>query len=367
MGAKKIVHLIIGLILSAAFGTGFLVLGSDISDIGSKKYSETFTGVVSSSTYSSKEKAAEAFVFEEMKGETSKNITYKSYSVVKSLSADDVRALNVPNTENAYSGEKVKIEFLDDQIEYSVHAYLIDTPSGIRFIAPLAENGEKITNSYFASVFAGEHYLNCTATTVVGVRSGEVSSSYRQTIYIAEDKAFFDQGLPGFSTDMYFKDNGGSITPYLKHPQRTDDDNFYSLSEINSSSGNIRYEVVLIKGNEQLNVSSFSSMKDITDFMFMFDVDASYFVKTDYGFAMTNEKYKEACRVMLGLNDEQVDSAWYSNQISFEARYYVTDGKLSAAVTYFNILEDGQINSISVTTKYTDFGTTVVDIPVEGV
>ena len=107
-----------------------------------------------------------------------------------------------------------------------------------------------------------------------------------------------------------------------------------------------------------------TTMQDITDFMFMMELDASYFVKTSYGFSMPEEKYKEVCRLMLGEHEyQEMIQAWEEHYFNFSADYYVTEGRLSASKITLSMSDGNDVFALTVTVNYTDFGTTEVVLP----
>lgn len=161
------------------------------------------------------------------------------------------------------------------------------------------------------------------------------------------------------------KINYDSINVYIEHPQKNDG-KLYTLSEINRDlrSQNLEYKVYISKGGEQVWIESLSTLQDITDFMFMMELDASYFVKTPYGFSMPDEKYKEVCKLMMGENAyAEMEEAWDEYHIHFNSDYYVTDGRLSASKTVLTMSNGDDIFALTITVNYTDFGTTEVKLP----
>lgn len=371
--SKKIVKAVIGFVLTAVFSVGFLFVSNSFSGFTYETPSETFVGKLSDNSYYSKTDTARAYISEEFSGLTS-NVSYSGYQKISDLTESQIKALPLEDSvlDNISAGEKVVVNYSCNGQEKKSNTCLLQTDSGYHYFVEPNSAGESITNSYFESCLDGSKYLNCTATTTLNFRiaSDKIStdSIYRQVIQFDDDIAYIDQELPGMVYEMYFKENDSKIAVYLKHPQK-DDGLFYSLSEINSELRyqGLYYEVKLVKGGEQVNVSNLSSMQQITDFMFMMPVDASYFVKTNFGFSMPNEKYKEVCKMMAGEEAYlEIESAWKEYKIHFNSDYYVTDGRLSASKTILTMTDGEDVFALTITVNYTDFGKTSVTIPGRG-
>ena len=367
---KRIITLAVSITLSIGATIGLAVLGNHMDFFQADEHSETFAGYVSTEEYENREAAARGFLKCELTGSTLQP-EYKGYTKICNLGSNEINALGVSDLteKKIVEGEQVSIEFTHDSIESKANTYLLQTSdAGFVYFVPPQETGEALTNSYFESVLDGKKYSNCTSITTVNLRlvssaTVPVDSTYRQAIYFDDEKAFFNQELPGYDTDFYFIEDGDSIIAYMEHPSNKDG-KFYTLSEINSSSGMMRYEVYLMKGGNRTNIEEFSSIQDIVDIMFMMELDASYFVKTDVGFSMTDEKYKEVCKMMAGEDFfKEIEDAWTDFHIHFRSDYYVTDGRLSASKTVLTMSNGDEIFALTLETKYSDFGTTEVEMP----
>ncbi len=371
--SKKIVKVVVGFILTAIFSFGFLYVSNSFVGFTYETPSETFVGKLSENSYFSKTDTARAYISEEFSGSTS-NVSYSGYQKISDLTESEINALPLEDSvlENINAGEKVVVSYSCNGEDKTSNTCLLKAGSRYHYFVEPSIVGEAITNSYFESCLDGSKYLNCTATTTLNLRvisdSMSTDSIYRQVIQFNDNVAYIDQELPGMEYEMYFKENDERIAVYLKHPQRNDGI-FYTLSEINSElrSQGMYYEVKLVKGGEQVNVSSLSSMQQITDFMFMMPVDASYFVKTNFGFSMPNEKYKEVCKMMSGGDAYlDIENAWREHKIHFNSDYYVTNGRLSASKTILTMTDGEDVFALTITVNYTDFGKTSVTIPGRG-
>lgn len=375
-----------------AVTVAFSVMGG-INFTGTDIYGETFAGSISETSYDSKEAAARGFVTEELtdSGAAPEYTGYKKIAALTEAEIADINARNSVDTK-ILGGERVEIEYeknppradaaaLRSQnagaitvgaaacqtsaTAHSVDAYLLESASDCRYYVLPPEVGGVVTNTYLKTVFDGSKYLNCTATTVVGMSVYDIMTTYRQVIQFDGVRAHFSQELPGLINELYFKETAQGITAYTEHPD-INDGKFYSLSEINAyyAPKGMEYQVYLTKGGERVLIETLSSIEEVTDFAFMMNVDASFFVKTANGFAMTDDKYKEVCKMLAGgaLGDE-FDEAWNDLKVYFRADYYVSQGRLSKSETVLRLLYDGNFITLSVVSDYTSFGATKVIIP----
>ena len=368
----RIVKLVVGLLLTASVSIGMIRLGNNVGGLDYETPSETFVGAVSAASYETKEETARAYLSNELKGDSSQPI-YLSYEKVDDLTSDEIAGLALDDDlmASVESAEKGIVHYTDNSVEKRSSTTIIKANGKYRYYVSLTAVGEPLTNSYFESVFDGANYLNCTSTTTVNMRvNSSVTSSdvtYLQIIKFDDDVAYFDQQLPGMDFELYFEEVSSSIEVYIEHPQKNDG-KLYPLSEINRDLyyQGFEYRVYLTNGNEQIWIDTLDAMQDITDFMFMMDLDASYFVKTSYGFSMPDEKYREVCRMLLDDVDYNMLSlAWDEYHIRFNADYYVTDGRLSASKTVLTLSDGDEVFAITITALYTDFGTTEVTLPNE--
>lgn len=371
---KGIVRSVLSVILSLVFVVGLIVCKSIVALQKEEKSSETFVGVVSENGFQSYEETAMAFVNCELNGEAAEPV-YKDYKICSSLSANELEKLQLEKLtdERFCEGEEVQIEYVLDGKLTSAKSYFLQSERRTNeryhyFVLP-AENGAPLTNSYLNSVMDGKHYRNCTSTMTLGMRViGEtitMDTTYLQTISLADDKVQFYQELPGTIQEVYLAEENNSIAAYLKHPLKNDD-KFYSLSQIKSdvfSEGYI-YDLRLIRGGEQVSIDDMDSMQDIADFIFLINLDASFFVKTNFGFRMTNKSYQKICEIMAGKEfAEEIEQAWKEFHINFRADYYVSEGRLSKTDVNLTMIHDEEIFALSVVTRYSDFGTTEVVLP----
>ena len=367
---SRIVKLVIGLLITTAVSVGMFTVEGTLNHFEHDNYSETFIGVISAASYDSKEETVRGFLETELCGASAQPV-YVGYEKISDLTSEEINelALDEQTKAEVVSAERVSVRYATERDEKRVSTCVLEMNGRYRYYVSLSLDGEALTNSYFDSVFDGAKYLNCTANTVVNMRVNNKQTasdvSYRQVIQFDDDIAYFDQELPGMDYDMYFTEEENSIDIYIEHPDKRDG-KLYSLARINRElrSQNLEYRVYLTNGNEQVWLDTMTTMQDITDFMFMMELDASYFVKTSYGFSMPEEKYKEVCRLMLGEREyQEMIQAWEEHYFNFSADYYVTEGRLSASKITLSMSDGNDVFALTVTVNYTDFGTTEVVLP----
>lgn len=363
--SKKIMKLVVGMVLTVTISVSMFTLGSDLDSFEYDEPSETFVGVISDSSYGSKDETARAFLLNELTGATAQPI-YSKYEKIKDLSTEDIENLALEQNlkSEIESAENIAVYYSCYGVNKRTNTCLLEMNGEYRYYVSLPSNGEALTNSYFDTVLDGAKYLNCTSTSTVNIHS-TTNVVYRQTIMFDDDIAYFDQELPGMDYEMYFSDSDNSIDVYLEHPQKNDG-KFYSLSEINKElrSQNLEYKVYLTKGGEKVWIEELSTLQDITDFMFMMQLDASYFEKTSTGFSMPKEKYKEVCKMMAGETAyAEMEKEWDKYIVNFRADYYVTDGRLSGSETSLVMSKGDDIFAMNIIVNYTDFGITEVMLP----
>ncbi|MGN0812484.1 MAG: hypothetical protein ACI4MQ_03130 [Candidatus Coproplasma sp.] len=370
----RIVKFSVGLVLAFAISIGLIVFEKNVSFFNYEAHSETFAGYVSSKSYSSKLDTAKAFLSEELCGSTEEPV-YGGYTEEGELSESEIDALGVRDkvSGNILSVSNMTVRYSSNGENKSANAYLVKMDDGkYKYYTTLQSDGEQLTNSYFASVLDGEKYLNCTSTTVLTFRmindSSTVESTYRQTIKIDDDKALFEQELPGLISDIYFVEEKNDLVAYIKHPTK-DDGKFHSLDEINRglSSSGYYYYIKLMRGGESVDAETLDTIEDLTDFIFAMTIDASYFEKTSFGFSMPDSKYKEVCKQLAGESAyKEMEEAFETYHVYFKSDYYVTDGRLSANKTVLTMSDGEDVFALNITTNYSNFGTTEVKHPTEG-
>ncbi len=362
---NKIIASLIAFAVIFVFIISFCLLGKlDFSGI--EAYSETFIGSISKMGYSTKDAAARAFVSEELSGNYAA-YEYVGYTKIDELSKSELTEINDRSTtdEEIQSGESVVIKYRNSAVSNNVKSYLLETAENYRYYVLPSASGDPVTNAYINSVLDGEKYLNCTCTTTIALSVMDTMTTYLNQIKFDDDKAYFKQEVPGLISNAYFEERTNGLEVYLEHPGKRDGE-FYTLSEIQSyyAKDNLYYELFLIKGAEKIPVDELKTIKDITDFAFMLNFDASYLVKKNYGFSITSNGYKAVCKALAGDSlGETFDKVWEDYKVYFRADYYVSEGRLSKSQTVLRLLYDDNFITLNLTSVYSGFGTTTVEIP----
>lgn len=366
---KKIVTLSIGLLITVAVSIGLFVLGNQMNFFNYEASSETFTGVLSEVACSTKEETVKTFLKNELTGATAQPV-YERYEKLGNLTEADIEELGLE--ENVTSAEDVVVFYVCDDVPRSINMYLLNIEDMYHYYVLRPKNGEALTNSYLASVIDGAKYVNCTSTTTLNFRvvSSELTldTTYLQTFKFSEDIAHLNQEIPGMMVEAYIKETDESLLVYMENPLNPDG-TFYTIDEINRQLYGYGYylDLQVSKGNQQVSVETLKKMEELTDFIFLLDIDASYFVKTPYGFSMPNEKYREVYKMMLGdIEYAEFEEDLDKYRVYFHSEYYVSEGRLSATKTVLTMTTDEGVFTFTIMTSYTDFGTTQVVIPGRG-
>lgn len=392
---KKIIGILVGIGVAviALIVAIFLIIGGNSKGKGGRDsmsaaqsafaesiggVSETFKGTVSEENYNSADNAARAFVSEELSGDgmtTVTNVTSKG-----TLSSSSISALNIPEDilEGSDAVEEIEVVYeVSEAATYArndrasdstpktktVKVYVIKYGTNWKYFTPLPVTGQTISKSYYDSVFNYDKYKNCTFELS---NEGEISVSAEgetmtmtysttQIIKYADGKVYLEQreianGL-GENTDttvyLYLETIGDRIECHVK----IDDGEW-------------------MRGD--LTTLGFTSLEELTPFYDQY-LDHTYFVKTDFGFALPEDNARKYFMDQLaGLLEEMLGGMDTSGaNIDMYAEYYVSGGVLSGmrmdADFDWTINEDGIVGTIreddTTIIKCTNYGTTVVESP----
>lgn len=367
MKKKKLLSVLIALVMAFS-----LCLSLAACDKGN--YSETFAGTLSTQSYESQENAAKAFLNTEI-ASTETRVSYKESSKEKDLTEEEVTAMNLTvesgtvekvekwqigysktetNSRTAEDGSEEKLAYVTVYIVVIKIAPDGDTTREVyeyRYYVPLPEKGEALSRSYYDSVFDDGKYKNCTftytmkSTTKVMFIKQTMTVDYK--MYLTEDAVMIDAKVvmpsasdePSKSLTYYFVKDGSSVRGVKILNGVTSSASLYSEFGVSEIS------------------DLYSSQMD--------DAIYSFFVKTDYGFKMNEDKLQD-------LFDNALEVAGTGSGIDFgksSAKYefYVAEGKLDHALCEVKVQckYDGITMPITVTQKYkySDFGTTAVTVP----
>ncbi len=352
-----------------------------IAEIGAT--SETYTGAVSDTSYSTKEAAAAAYVADQVAGE-------KSVSVVgttsNALDETQVAALNIPAEDmaGAQSVEEVVITYTEEgdsvmtafggeevggvlNKSKTVKVYIIKYETDWKYYTPCPATGETITKSYYDSVFDYAKYENCTmenSMTIVSKASyqgvtAKVTIGAHQLVKYAEGKIYIEQTATYAMTLLGETEKEvETISAYVEEDENGDI-NCYVKQDANGDW----YE-------GSLTTVGFSSLEELVPFSDQY-LDYTYFTKTDYGFKLDGENMQKYLELTIGEELEEMDFFSFGGKIDMFAKYYVCEGALTGMrmdmsipykVTEEEITVKGSVTAVS-EVKITNYGTTVVEKP----
>lgn len=332
-------------------------------------YSETYEGTVSETSYTSTEDAAKGFVATELSG-SQNTAEYQSYTKEKELSTTEIESLNISVDGTISSVEKGKITYKDSASSTSLYSastaadeeegvllvtvYIVKyTPTGqsvatYKYYAPLPENGEALSYSYYSSVLDPSKYINCTvkaksnasgSATYNGEKQS-YSSTGTYTMKITEDAAYMKMKMTTsvssttVSCEVYFVETSQGLK---------------CAGVLNNSA-----PTVIPVSSLGLDIGSIDDLyaSQLTE------EECSLFVKTDYGFMLR----EDALSSLMGESGASLYAKFDGN-----CKYYVTEGRIQKAVISLTASTsyEGTSTKMKMTQEcaYSAFGTTTVEIP----
>ncbi|MBQ9773956.1 MAG: hypothetical protein IJW30_04765 [Clostridia bacterium] len=373
-----------------------------ISELGG--VSDTYAGAVSEESFATAEEAAEAYVAEEVVGDSYATITNTTSK--GELNDTQIDLLNIPEelSDGIVAVEELEVEYtLAESTAYTangneieacdtlntskkVRVYVIKYENDWKYFTPCPVNGETISKSYYDSVFDNDKYRNCTLTTTMTLYAdmkgnaagqsldGGLEVTMNQTIKHDGKKVFIEQvmtikgtGAYAGQEDMMASSFGDEyLCAYMEEVT-----NEYGYPETvcyikDSATATEWYE-------GELYQIGFSKIEELTPFYNQY-LDYTYFTKTEFGFALADEnaqKYIE--QAMAQLTNLLTGDDW---DFDLYAEYYVCDGVLSGMRNNAEVALDmtqsygGQTMTMSMfetlqqTITVTDYGTTVVENPI---
>lgn len=346
--------------------------------------SETYTGTISSESYSVADDAAKAFVSNEIfAADDSIDIEYDIVSVKrdKALTKSEISSLGISDEymQNATEVLKYTVTYTENEAQdddasvmslsstYSnnstVTVYIICYADLYKYFSPVVTDGNTLTKSYYDSIFDSEKYTNCTFTSSSEITlhadylggSIDVNMSMESTIMYDGDRIYLTETITSNNTSIM---QNADLALYI---EGTDN----SLQCYVLQNGVWQRAYLSSIGN----LFDFSSLDDLMPFAKSY-LDHSYFTKTDYGCTIekdnltkyTSTVYNLALDQMIGAEVEKLECAGYVD-------YYVSDGVLSG--TRSEITLDLTVYGVTYTEKIvarnicTNYGTTVIESPIQ--
>lgn len=351
-----------------------------LSACGDKEtFSETYTGAVSEQSYVSANAAVSAFVETELSGNANQAV-FVSYEKEKELTEEEQAVLPLPESakQGLVSVEKGKVNYKESAVSTQAAAsdtltlwkgvYVLNYGSSFRYYTPALSTGETLTKSYYDSVFDVENYKNVTMSTSMALdmnvsAEGQTVTMKMVMTYsykITEDAVALEMtvsmdmlGMSSTETQSYYiiEKNGGLMCA--------------------ANAGDAWYAASLDELDLDLEIDS---IEDIYKSAYSDELDQSYFVKTDSGFKMDENKMQEYLAVAFEDMEDmfaEVGIHDFNNQVKADASYYIKEGKLarSNAALSMNMAMTTQgvtantVISASINCNYSNYGNTTVSIP----
>lgn len=359
---KKIISTILLLALVVVVVAGLIVANMILGTPQPSAHSETYVGYVSETAYADAESAADAFVRSELDGDASA-CTYVSYAKASDLTEAELTAYGVASlfSGTVTAAESGVVTYRDGDAERTASVCFLTTDDGVRYFALPLVAGDRLTDSYYSSVMSLDRYSNFTAD-IKGQKNASAALSefgiaeetpYAQTLAADGAHATVVQYRPDFTVNAYFAgENSGKM--YVRNPYRTDDEKYYAAGQLESSVESV---TTLNIGARTETATSLDSRRDLLSLCTAVDADASYFVKTDYGFRLADDKQAAFASKLFNLAIEGTEAVYA------RADYYVTDGRLAAVDISASLRKGTYFLSVTVHANLRDFGATQVTVP----
>lgn len=330
--------------------------------------SDTYAGAVSQESYDDADAAAEAYVREELLSQDSDGLILDVTSQGQ-LKKKQIKQLNIPEeyqqgmkavecftvsySEAEASLERTGVVALSAATgEKQATVYVIKYADHFKYFSPVVENGDTVTKSYYDSIFDSEKYQNCTLVYTIdiwiemveGCEIYEMSAVTYGTMRYADDRMY---------VEMTIESDTGSTS--------------YQLYLENDGQGGM--DCYINYGNGWLAASIDSlGYADVDALMPFADqyMDHTYFVKTDYGCRVDEEKMAAYIGQALDLALDDLVEGLDVEATGYE-EYYVSEGVLSGIRGQVSVSIDYDMFEMEETVitdmKCTDYGTTVVERP----
>ncbi len=391
---KKLGKILAGVTCLACLGTAFLTGCGGKSEKEKEKdfvkelggTSDTYKGELSKQTYASENAAAEAYVQEQVAGGQSVSVVNTTSKGV--LSETEVSALNLPEEEKTgiVSVEEVEVEYSaysavkamsigsdSATSTQKVKVYIIKYDGYWKYFSPCPVTGETITKSYYDSVFDTDKYANCTVETSMDMEMSMKVSEDGYSVKISMDMGI-DMTVLFSETAIYVEQTATlSMSMFGETEKEKATVCAYITWEEEDGVSQIRCWVKSDYTEDQwvegdLSDIEISSIDELLPFANEY-LDYTYFTKSDYGFALSDENAVQYVNEVMGEDLEEF--GYFSDDIDIFAKYYVCNGLLSGMrmdmEMNINVVEDGVKIKGDITavgeTKVTDYGTTVVEKP----
>lgn len=355
MKRRTLFTLIIVLVLALTSALAFV--GCNKNKDGHPK-DDSFVGCVSQKTYEDETSAVRGFLNEEIDGKTTQT-QFVNAEKGKTLNDGEIAKLKLGETIKATEVESASyftVTYLEtaqkrDSLEESAPSknyeiIVLKIGSGYRYYIPALKDGSALPSAYIQNVCNPIKYLNVTETVeVVSTAQAEgmaISVVMEITIKIDWNKAYMRvvMGVLGQTEvqEYYIASENNALYMYSY-------DNYY------------KWWIP----QERLPFSNFE------DYVFseFFNFDHSYFERTNTGFKINERKGQEFLSDVLSNTLNGMDVGYNLGRMSVD--YFVKNGKLDEVIAEFSMDASAvgtQVQTeVTMKTKYSDYGTTVVELP----
>ena len=344
----------ISILTAAALTAG---LAAFAAGCGGSEEADLAKGMLSQEGYASLTEAATACVTEEIAGDATA-ATYKSYAAERLLEQKEIDSLNIPADKKAKltRAEEGTITYSAPDADgnakdFTMDIVLLNFGDEVSYYILDPADGENLTKSYYDRVNTVDFdnftwSMTVEQTTAMG--GVTVNQDLSFDIKYTGTALWFKMVMPDVITadkqqtmELYAANADGKIVTYLSQNG--------SEFMVNTTTDYTSLEELLDESMVQAESTS--------------QFDHSYYVKTDFGFSVKEDKVTQLLDKMF--SSMQLGADIDVDELSFD--FYVTDGIVTSSVFNCDISAtvSGQTVSVSMDMKLdvTDIGTTTITLP----
>ena len=345
-------------------------------------YSETYNGSLSQQTYTTEEKAAQAFLSEELGGSGSTLVYSKVEVSETALSETEVEKLAIEDTASVEYVKKATVFYSESKVSaYAAAAntedelqqmlYIVKyVNGGYKYYSPALSNGENLTKSYFNDVFNPERYLNVTVSGKIASSTG-IKMSYQGVNSDTTVNIDMSYNYQITENALYLK-----ISQTQKAPDATTGKPVTQKGEaeayvVNTTAGYVMYSNIY--GAYQVTpMTGITSGADMVWGEVIDDMNHTSFKKTNTGFQMDREGCLALMQDQFGDVFENFEYGSLEDLIKeMQFDFYVTEGSISGIkqklALGLSVNEQGASVTVaaSASSDYSlsNFGSTSVTVP----
>ena len=358
---KKLFSVITATVVIAAMGISCIACTGD-----GKKDGVVYEGTLSVATYESQEAAAEAFLTAELAGGNAK-LEFVGYTKTGELSKSALKglALGTVSAEDVTSAEEGTVEYryaetgrvnlsAEPNTNHKQTIYVLGFEDVYRYYTPAVKTGEMLTKSYFDAVFDIENFTNVTMEQKTALKvTGDgmtMSMDADVTLQISATGVYM-KVVQGFCESEITTDVMMELYGVLENGKLY----VYTTNDgVNWNGTTTDYD-----GKTLLDDSFEYLFEGVREELFD-GYDHTFFVRTEDGFALPEERYNEFARQYLEAADLYLPGDF---NFTGAMNYTVKDNRLTKKTETVTVsYEAYKVEGSSVAT-YTNYGTTKVTVP----